>query len=259
MRPSCLPSKFRFLAKSEFDTDRTKTEWVLASLVRERTAGDAVEKLLREWNTSIDNAVTDMKKSVRRLDVTDYAYLQKYRLVEEKISLLEYLTWLFNSYLGSFVEARLAQSPAELVAPIRDAAVPSARLQPMSEVPAIYSAVTVTKVTSFADAAPAKVLTGDLFVRRQLLQARVPAPDVASTKSAAPAVPAELPAAMPATVAPPPAPANERRANAASGAPAAAEPTAPEPPQPDILATITPICDLIPGRGEGDRHPSHRR
>lgn len=241
-----LASKFRFLTKSEFDTDQTKTEWVLASLVRERSAGDAVEKLLGEWNTSIENAVTDMKKSVRRLDVTDYAYLQKYRLVEEKVSLLEYLTWLFNSYLGSFVEARLAQSPIELITPIRDAAVPSARLQPMSEVPAIYSAVTVTKVKSFSDAVPANVLTGDLFVRRQLLQAKAPAAVLAPAKPAAPALPAEMPAA-PAPVTVLHDTANDQQ-SAASSVVSAAEPAASEPPQPDILAALTPICDLIPGR-----------
>lgn len=251
-----LASKFRFLTKGEFDTDRTKTEWILASLVRERDAGDAVEKLLHEWDASIKHAVTDLMRSVRRLDVTDYAYLQKYRLAEEKTSLLEYLTWLFNSYLGSFVESRLAQSPAELIAPIRDAAVPPATLQPMSEVPTIYSAVTMTKVKSFADALPAKILTGDLFVRRQLLQAP------AEPAAADPVLPVaegdgqDAAQAAPADDAAPPPAANDQQPEAAPGpnaAPAAppAPPPAPgaEPPgQPDIVAAITPICDLIPGR-----------
>lgn len=236
-----LASKFRFLTKGEFDTDRAKTEWVLASLVKERDAGDAVEKLLREWNASITHAATDLMSSVRRLDVTDYAYLQKYRLAEEKISLLEYLTWLFNSYLGSFVEARLAQSPADLIAPIRDAAVPPATLQPMSEVPAIYSAVTMTKVKSFADAIPAKILTGDLFVRRHLLQppAAAAPPEVAVAEAAA----------GEAAAAPPPA-ANDQEAAVVEAQPAAPapQPAADQPGQPDILAAITPICDLIPGR-----------
>lgn len=236
-----LASKFRFLTKGEFDTDRAKTEWVLAGLVRERDAGDAVEKLLQEWDASIANAVTDLRRSVRRLDVTDYAYLQKYRLAEEKISLLEYLTWLFNSYLGSFVEARLAQSSSELIAPIRDAAVPPATLQPMSEVPAIYSAVTMTKVKSFADAIPAKILTGDLFVRRHLL-ARANAGLASSHEKETPAVAGDK-AAQPTQV-------NDHgtvvdQPKFSTPAPQA---STDQPGQPDILAAITPICDLIPGR-----------
>lgn len=228
-----LASKFRFLTKSEFNTDRIKAEWVLTSLVRERSAGDAVEKLLKEWNSSIKQATKDLMKSVRRLDVTDYAYLQKFRLAEEKISLLEYLTWLFNSYLGSFVESRLAQSPAALVEPIKAAPVPPARLQPMSEVPAIYSAVTMTKVQSFADAVFPTVLTGDLFVRRQLLQAK--ADNDAAPEAASDAAPENGEAAT-------------SVAGTAGGKAQSAQTGTDEPAQPDILAAVTPICDLIPGR-----------
>ncbi|KQM30459.1 hypothetical protein [Sphingomonas sp. Leaf10] len=149
------------------------------------------------------------------------------------------MTWLFNAYLGSFVEARLAQSPADLIAPIREAAVPPAILQPMSEVPAIYSAVTMTKVKSFADSIPAKILTGDLFVRRHILQPAaaitpldtgVAEPGLAKAAAASPSV------------------ANDQDAPRADAQPATPQSATDYPTQPDILAAITPVCDLIPGR-----------
>jgi hypothetical protein len=221
-RAEQLASKLRFLTKDEIRQDALKTEFVLIALVGQRSAGNAIEQLLAEWKKAIEGASKDFLTSVRRLDVPEYAYLQHYKLAEEKVSLLEYITWLYNAYLGSLVEGRMARSPAALVAPLKPANLPAAQLQPMSEVPTIYSSVTTTQIRNFEDGADIKVWTGDLYVRRKFL-----GPQAANDLGPpGPGTDAAVGAVMEDGVARAPAPI----------------------PQPDILSVVSPVCDLVPGR-----------
>ncbi|MER8513727.1 hypothetical protein NKH47_12335 [Mesorhizobium sp. M1060] len=213
-----LASKFRFLSKSDIEKEPIRRDFVLRGLVSQRAAGDAVEKLAQSWHDSIDLALSDMMKSIRRLDIADYAYIQTYRLSDEKISLLNYLTWLYNSYLGSFVEERLSQTDAAITKPISVVTSPTAVLRPMSEIPQIYSRITTTKVKDYADGETPKVWTGDLFVRKGVLSNYSELQPVVAVKSLADGTSGE-------------------------------KPIAPEIPQfPDVVAVVTPVCDLVPGR-----------
>ncbi len=263
-RAELLTSKFRFLSKPEFQNDRTKMEYVLGGLVAQRASGDAVEALLHQWRQSMEAALEEMITSVRRLDVADYAYMQHYRLAEEQVSLLEYLTWLYNAYLGSLVEERLAKSPAGLVAPLKAETMPPANLPPMSEVPRIYSKVTTTQIQNFEDGQPVPIWTGDLFVRRRLLQRR-PANDDALTEGSGARAEGETEQQEKAqqTGAGEDPPATARKSTSAESAARAAPPPYAEasaaediqraklktsPPLPDILGAVSPVCDLVPGR-----------
>ena len=232
-----LASKFRFISKKTFRKDQAKVEYMLGQLVTQRRSGDAVEKLLYNWRSSTVSALDDMLESVRRLDVTDYAYLQHYRLDAEQVSLLQYLTWLYNSYLSSLIEERLAINNADLVAPLKCEEIPPAILQPMSEIPKIYSKVTTTQIQNFDDGNKVPIWTGDLFVRYQLLGDNPTKEYETSALSVMPSADAEA------------APENTYTPGT-SGAPLQeAEGTGEEEmsPQPDIFAAVTPFCDLIPG------------
>ena len=242
-----LASKFRFLSKTDIEKDPARRDFVLRSLVSQRAAGDAVEKLTADWEGSIRHALDDMMKSIRRLDLADYAYLQTYRLTDEKISLLNYLTWLYNGYLSSFVEERLAKTDADTTKPLVEFTKPSAVLRPMSEIPRIYSRITTTRVSDFGDSPAPKIWTGDLFVRKAVLG------KYAIPEAAAPAEDQDLDAqvAVPPAPAGDAAPAVEGKQTEEAGATADAS-LAPkekqEPELPDVVAAVTPVCDLVPGR-----------
>ncbi|RDW13607.1 hypothetical protein [Paracoccus thiocyanatus] len=232
-----LGSKFRFLSKRDIASDPARRDFVLRNIVRQKAAGDAIELLTHEWQSSITTALDQMMESIRRLDVADYAYIKDYRLTEEKVSLLNYLTWLYNSYLGSFVEERLASSHSAALEPLTSLVSKSAILRPMSEVPRIYSRITTTKVTEFPDGEAAKVSTGDIFVRKSRLAKYVEPPKV---QDAAPsdAQPNPNDVALVAV----------EDAQGASAPAAAQKEEVGSIPPPDVIAAVTPICDLVPGR-----------
>ncbi|TGQ19070.1 hypothetical protein [Mesorhizobium sp. M00.F.Ca.ET.217.01.1.1] len=293
-----LSSKFRFLSKSDIEKDPGRRDFVLRSLVKQRAAGNAVELLTRDWQASIQKALGDMMESIRRLDIADYAYIKDYRLTEEKVSLLNYLTWLYNSYLGSFVEERLSLTTPDAMGALTALVSKSAILRPMSEVPRIYSRITTTKITEIDGGQSAKVSTGDIFVRKgrlakyaeavtapQAVESASPPPDGPAVEASAlsPQDPANAkpvaalpiaesassPFAAAAVEASPVAshePADAKPVVAAPAAEASQMPSGdpdmvaksevvaqkkPEtdlPPLPDVVATVTPVCDLVPGR-----------
>jgi hypothetical protein len=243
-----LGSKFRFLSKVDIANDPSRRDFVLRNIVRQKAAGDAIELLTRQWEASIAKALEQMMGSIRRLDITDYAYITDYRLTEEKVSLLNYLTWLYNSYLGSFVEEHLATTPSAAIEPLTSLGSKSAILRPMSEVPRIYSRITTTKVTEFSDGEAAKVSTGDIFVRKGRLEKYVG--PLAIQESAAANAPPSANDPVPVRMEH----AQEASVAATDGAGPAVGPVAPTQgdamsiPQPDVIAVVTPVCDLVPGR-----------
>ncbi|TQI65219.1 hypothetical protein FHT98_5086 [Bosea sp. AK1] len=243
-----LASKFRFLAKPEFRDHPRKVEFELKTLVSNRAPADAIELLIERWQSIVEESTGEMVKSIRRLDVADYAYMQNYRLSEEKILLLEYLTWMFNSYLGALVERRMMSDTTIKLDELYKAANLPPALPPMSELPRIYSEITTSQVpTCDHEGSPIKVWTGDLFVRRELLPLAggeatadaIAKSQVTAAVSAADAHNGIVPAAGDRAVAadaPQPGSGGQRSTDAK------------KPRKPDVLAVVTPVCDLIPGR-----------
>ena len=233
-----LASKFRFLEKGTFASDKTRMEYVLRQLVLQRKSGNSAEQLLKKWRSSTESALEEMLASVRKLDVTDYAYIQNYRLNDEQVSLLQYLTWLYNSFLSSLIEEKLASVNANIVAPLKLKDIPPANLPPMSEVPRIYSKVTTTQVQSFDDGQTVPVWTGDLFVRRDLM----PDPPENGDKPSESSVPGDTNAKTAASddIGPSSVKGETSKESEGNGKET-------EPLRPDILAVVTPACDLVLG------------
>ncbi len=216
-----LASKFRFLSKGEIEADPARADYIVAGLVRQRSAADAVETFQADWRQAVDKALIDAMASIRRLDVSEFSYLHNYRLSEDKTSLAGYLAWLYNSYLGSLAEKRLAFLDETALKPLMVDGVPPSAIRPLSDIPRIYSDVTIS---GEVDPAAAKVWTGDIFLRRALVEPARPA--AGDTQPAL--------------------------SNVTTDGTAAATPIAKAESRkevlPDAMVVVTPVCDLVVGR-----------
>ena len=227
-----LASKFRFLSKKSFDEDKTQVYYVLRQLAAQRTSSNSIEKLLKDWRESAGAALEEMLGSVRRLDVTEYGYMQHYRLESNRTSLRSYLTWLYGAYLSALVEERVAFASLDSIEALKREEVPPANLPPMSEVPKIYSKITTTKVQSENNGTAVPIWTGDLFVREGMVD-KGGREEGEENGNGAPVAEGE---------------------SVNGGGPREAgdgsdrEEQEEEGRIPDILAAITPVCDLVPGR-----------
>lgn len=234
-----LASKFRFVSKSQFSEDKIKSVIVITELLRQRNNGDSLDLFIEKWSDSIDKAKKQLLMSIRRLDLSDYHFIDNYRLKAEKISIGSYVTNMYNSLLGSLVEEEVLKTKTlDLFSQIKlDDPAPS-HLGPSDEVTDIYSRITTSTVHTLGALEALNVWAGDLFVRRNLLE-----PKKSKVEHKVVGDPQKLGEELSAAV-------NlaEAEGNKSSG---------PEIPEvdskqldlrPDILAVITPSCDLVPGR-----------
>ena len=187
---------------------------------------------MKDWRESAKAAVEDMLASVRRLDVTEYGYMQHYRLESNRTSLRSYLTWLYGAYLNALVEERIVSSGLESLESLKQKEIPPANLPPMSEVPKIYSKITTTKVESEDNGAAIPIWTGDLFVRKEMVGGDVKEAR-AENGNGAPVAEGEIVNGC-------------GQGDAGDGCNGGEREKGSRTP--DILAAITPVCDLVPGR-----------
>lgn len=227
-----LSSKFRFLSKKAFDEDQTEVLYVLRQLAAQRSSSNSIEHLLRQWREAAGTALEDVLTSMRRLDVTEYGYIQHYRLESDQTSLRSYLTWLYGAYLGALVEERMSHADLGSIDVLKRDEIPPANLPPMSEVPRIYSKITTTNLSAEDNGATVPVWTGDLFVREGLIGVGV--------KNGREEGENEV--AMVGT----------ETGNGSEGSETrdccSFERQGEEEDGADILVAITPVCDLVPGR-----------
>lgn len=110
---SLLGCKFRVVSKLEFGTVLQPT---LQHIVEDGPEAITISQWIDMWNDALDGAKTQFLKGVRLLDLSDYAYLKKYRLEAEGMGLGSYLVPLLLDYLSYCVEtdAGLPQRAADL-------------------------------------------------------------------------------------------------------------------------------------------------
>lgn len=223
-----LASKFRFLPKQEFQNDKLRTIFVISELLSQRKRSDSLEHFINTWEKSINKASKRLISSVKRLDVSDYAYVERYRLKDEKINILSYIIGMYNNLLGSFVEEDFPRKEAaDLISKLKLEDIPSTHFGPSGEVADIYSRITTTNLPA-VDHLDSPVWAGDLFVRRNFLDKLAKQSD---TPVAAKAEQKET---------------KDEKKAAADDTIQVSE--AKEVINPDILAVVTPSCDLVPER-----------
>ena len=204
-----LMSKLAFLPKDFVASDPPRAQHAILSLVKNRPKADALVGLLQTWRETVNEAAEELMVRVRELDLTDYSYLQAYRLAAEKTPLAQYLTWLFSGQLTDLVELGLQKKKAERLVKNIDLPEPVPGLvAPTPGIARVYSALTTSRVPVASGSFKPRAWSGDIY----LATARYN--DIYGKKLATP-----------------------RRHKAL----------------PEILAVITPACDLVPGRGAGPK------
>jgi hypothetical protein len=198
---SMLASKMAFLPKAMTEKDIGRTQYVIAGLARHRAQADALWGFLRDWKKTVDQAAEGMMTSLRELELTDYSYMQEFRLTAEKTPLSQYVASLFSGRLTDLVERQMqADGTLKSLSKLGlDKAIPG-RVSPTAAITDIYSSVPVAD----GDFQP-KAWAGDIFLDTRTYN------EVFATQTKVKA----------------------RRIG-----------------HPQVLAVITPACDLIPERSK---------
>ena len=200
-----LMSKMSFMPKEYAEKDIARAQHTILTLAKHRPHADALVSLLSMWKAAVDEASQKLMVSVRELDLTDYSYLQKYRLASEKTPLAQYLTWLFNGQLADLVERGLKDADVEKV--VKGLSLPEpipGVVPPTPGIARVYSALTTSRIPVATDTFQPPAWAGDIFLET-------------------------------------------RRYNEIYGK--SLKVLRRQKSMPEIMAVVTPACDLVPDRG----------
>lgn len=202
-----IMSKMSFMPKEYAEKDIARAQHTIMTLAKHRPHADALVNLLTMWKAAVDEASQKLMVTVRELDLTDYSYLQTYRLASEKTPLAQYLTWLFNGQLADLVERGLRDKKVETVVEGLSLPEPVPGLVPPTPgIARVYSALTTSRIPIGSGSFQPKAWAGDIFLETRRYN------EIYGEK---------LPV--------------RRRQKA----------------MPEIMAVVTPACDLVPGRKGG--------
>lgn len=200
-----LMSKMSFMPKEYAEKDIARAQHTILTLAKHRPHADALVSLLSMWKAAVDEASQKLMVSVRELDLTDYSYLQKYRLASEKTPLAQYLTWLFTGQLADLVERGLKDQKVETA--VEGLSLPEpipGVIPPTPGIARVYSALTTSRIPIANGSFQPPAWAGDIFLET-------------------------------------------RRYNEIYGKNLAVRRR--QKAMPEIMAVVTPACDLVPGRG----------
>lgn len=160
-----LASKMAFLPKTFAETNTARTQHAITGLARHRLQADALWKFLNEWKLAVNDVAENMMISLRELELTDYSYMQEYRLTGEKTPISQYVASLFSGHLNDLVEQAMHQKGAlKHMAEVNlDAAVPG-RVSPTRAITEIYSSLTTSKVPVAEGKFRPRAWAGDIFI-----------------------------------------------------------------------------------------------
>lgn len=93
---------FHFISKREFSED--KFLLMLASIAKSQTTALAFQCLLKEVKEALDKTHDKFLADVRKLKLSDYAFIQKLSLQSDGHPLGDYVLQLFGDYLGTLIQ-----------------------------------------------------------------------------------------------------------------------------------------------------------
>jgi hypothetical protein len=106
-RAELLGCKFRAVNKEDFPESLPKA---LGDLLTHWNDAQAVAKWIDAWSLAIRTSAKDCVRGMRLLDLSDLAYLIKFRLEKDSTTLGKYLNAMSSSYVQSCIEKHLATS-----------------------------------------------------------------------------------------------------------------------------------------------------
>jgi hypothetical protein len=97
-KAALLGAKFRVMSKTEFDREEPLLE-LLEELLAPLEKAQALAGLLDEWDSALERLRSEVMKDLRNLDLSDCAYLQRFRLAAEGMPLGMYLMEAYSDVL----------------------------------------------------------------------------------------------------------------------------------------------------------------
>lgn len=104
-RAELLGCKFRAVNKEDFERALPKA---LTELLTHKEDAQFVAKWLDAWTDAITSAASEYRRDMRLLDLSDLAYLSKFRLDAESTTLGKYLNSMSATYVQFCIEKQLA-------------------------------------------------------------------------------------------------------------------------------------------------------
>lgn len=167
---NALGSHFSFVHKGSLK-DTIGVQITLDGLQKNYRQACTIDCALDTWEKSAQASVSQCAQDLRALDIADYAFLDKFRLDDERIHLGHYVLWLYGEYLNSVIEK---QPKISVVADDLDA-IPTDTMFPPSLIPndelvQVYSGAVFTdfrpkppRKNEQDDAHKYRVMLGDLY------------------------------------------------------------------------------------------------
>ena len=109
-RAELMQSRFRFFSKEELRADRIKVMVSLHDLIDASNSTDIVERLIEDWRRGAYKAIRAVREQMLTLDVSDYVYLDCFRLTHEGTSIGNYLRWFLTASLNASVTGKLTKN-----------------------------------------------------------------------------------------------------------------------------------------------------
>ncbi|MER9977747.1 hypothetical protein [Mesorhizobium sp. M0085] len=175
-RAGLMGAKFRVLSKDEFKREDA-IGTVLRDLLAPLKSANTLGKLIDTWDEALKSLRDTIKNDLRALDLSDYAFLAKYRLEVEKMPLGAYLLEAYSDVMRYRLESssELIQASAEVDA-LSFTEMPPAHFLPQASVNLLSHAVTFVNEdritadgTTMANAAD-KLQLGDILAEQSALE-----------------------------------------------------------------------------------------
>ena len=110
-RANLMQSRFRFFKKTALSAEKCRVEDLmnLHDLIDAFDRTEKIEHLIMDWKKGARNAVTDVVEEMLSLDISDFVYLDCFRLRPEGTSIGDYLRWFLTSSLSARVTGNLTK------------------------------------------------------------------------------------------------------------------------------------------------------
>lgn len=139
-RAELLGCKFRAVNKEDFPSALPKA---LTDLLTHKHDAQLVAKWLDGWTNAVTAAASEYRRGMRLLDLSDLAYLSKFRLDAERTTLAEYLNSMSTTYVQFCVEKELAASASDrLLDGLKFEQLPALHFLPSEQIPRLKHAST---------------------------------------------------------------------------------------------------------------------
>ena len=106
-RAKLMKSRFRFFSKDALRADRVADMVNLHDLVEAYNHTERIERLIEDWHTGARAAIGEIRERMLTLDVSDFVYLDSFRLTHEGTSIGNYLRWFLTALLSASIAGHL--------------------------------------------------------------------------------------------------------------------------------------------------------